>query len=189
MGFHLRKTKKIGLFNFNLSNSGIGTSFGIKGLRVGVDGKGRAYVGGGKGILRYREYFNSTSEIPTNENLYDSVVEYIPYMMKENSLTILGKLLFWISLVLFMPFIIGGFAKEPAIGFFFSSLCLCFAYSVYFCRQARARKVCKKALKFLKQNDIKTAIMLFEKAKQIYKNIDFNTKINDIVSLCKSKIQ
>ena len=62
MGFHLKKTFKSGLFNFNLSNSGIGTSFGVKGLRVGVDGKGRTYIGGGKGMLRYRKYYNLNSK-------------------------------------------------------------------------------------------------------------------------------
>jgi len=61
MGFHLRKTFKTGLFNFNLSNSGIGTSFGVKGFRFGVDGKGRTYIGGGKGIFRYRQYLTSSS--------------------------------------------------------------------------------------------------------------------------------
>lgn len=59
MGFHLRKTKKIGMFNLNLSNSGIGTSFGVKGFRIGVDGKGRSYIAGGKGMFRFREYLDT----------------------------------------------------------------------------------------------------------------------------------
>lgn len=66
MGFHIRKTKKAGLFNFNLSNSGIGTSFGIKGLRTGVDSKGRTYIRGGKGFLRYNKYLGSTTKIEDN---------------------------------------------------------------------------------------------------------------------------
>lgn len=76
MGFHLRKSFKCGPLRFNLSNSGIGVSAGVKGLRVGIDGKGRSYVGGGVGMLRYREYLgkgktsNSTtcSTISNNDN-------------------------------------------------------------------------------------------------------------------------
>lgn len=56
MGFHLRKSFNLGGIRLNLSNSGIGFSTGIKGLRVGVDGKGQSYIGGGKGIVRYRKY-------------------------------------------------------------------------------------------------------------------------------------
>ena len=41
MGFHLRKSFNLGLFKLNFSNSGIGFSTGIKGLRFGIDGKGR----------------------------------------------------------------------------------------------------------------------------------------------------
>lgn len=59
MGFHLRKTLNAGGIRFNLSNSGIGFSVG-KGIHVGIDGKGRTYVGGGKGILRYRKYYTSS---------------------------------------------------------------------------------------------------------------------------------
>ncbi len=59
MGFYLKKSIKCGPLRFNLSNSGIGISTGVKGLRVGVDGKGRTYIGGGKGILRYRKQLSS----------------------------------------------------------------------------------------------------------------------------------
>ena len=80
MGFHLRKSIKCGPIRFNLSNSGVGFSTGVKGLRVGVDAKGRSYIGGGVGMLRYRKTSRSTSstsayvakdEIPTELiNLY-----------------------------------------------------------------------------------------------------------------------
>lgn len=59
MGFYLRKSFKVGGLRFNLSNSGVGVSTGIKGLRVGVDGKGRGYLSGGVGALRYRESLNT----------------------------------------------------------------------------------------------------------------------------------
>ena len=35
MGFQFRKTIKLGIFNINLSKSGIGVSAGVKGFRVG----------------------------------------------------------------------------------------------------------------------------------------------------------
>ena len=70
MGFHLRKSFKCGPIRFNLSNSGIGASVGVKGARVGIDGKGRTYVGGGVGMLRYREYSGSSNndEMNNSEN-------------------------------------------------------------------------------------------------------------------------
>lgn len=70
MGFHLRKSFKCGPLRFNLSNSGIGVSAGVKGLRVGIDGKGRSYVGGGVGMLRYREYLGKGKSeiIPQSKN-------------------------------------------------------------------------------------------------------------------------
>lgn len=40
MGFFLRKTKKFGLFNLNLSKNGLGFSFGIKGLRISAGSRG-----------------------------------------------------------------------------------------------------------------------------------------------------
>ena len=36
MGWYLRKSLKLGPLRFNLSKSGIGTSIGVKGLRVGT---------------------------------------------------------------------------------------------------------------------------------------------------------
>ncbi len=75
MGFYIRKTVKFGPLRFNLSNSGIGVSTGTKGLRVGVDGKGRTYVGGGKGILRYRKQLaNLKKDDNYNENGFWKII-------------------------------------------------------------------------------------------------------------------
>lgn len=68
MGFYLRKSFKVGGLRFNLSNSGVGISTGIKGLRVGIDGKGRSYVSGGMGAVRYREFLDT----PSSKNSYVS---------------------------------------------------------------------------------------------------------------------
>ncbi len=59
MGFYLKKSINLGPLKLNLSNSGIGISTGTKGLRTGVDSKGRMYVSGGKGVLRYKKYLST----------------------------------------------------------------------------------------------------------------------------------
>lgn len=59
MGFYIRKSVNVGPFRFNFSNSGIGVSAGIKGLRVGTSPRGN-YVSVGRGGLRYRATLPST---------------------------------------------------------------------------------------------------------------------------------
>jgi hypothetical protein len=54
MGWYLRKSLKLGPLRFNLSKSGIGTSIGVKGLRVGTGPKG-PYLHGGREGLYFRE--------------------------------------------------------------------------------------------------------------------------------------
>lgn len=54
MGWYLRKSLKLGPLRFNLSKSGIGTSVGVKGLRMGTGPKG-AYLHGGRYGLYFRE--------------------------------------------------------------------------------------------------------------------------------------
>lgn len=53
MGFYLRKSVSVGPLRFNLSNSGIGVSAGIRGLRFGAGPRGN-YVHIGRGGLYYR---------------------------------------------------------------------------------------------------------------------------------------
>ncbi|HUG00635.1 MAG TPA: DUF4236 domain-containing protein [Longimicrobiales bacterium] len=48
MGLYLRKSFRMGPVRFNLSKSGIGTSFGVRGARVGVNPQGRSYVHAGR---------------------------------------------------------------------------------------------------------------------------------------------
>jgi hypothetical protein len=49
----------------NLSKSGLGVSAGVKGLRVGMDAKGRRYLAGGRGGLYFREYAKTS---PTTQD-------------------------------------------------------------------------------------------------------------------------
>ena len=53
MPFYLRKSISAGPFRFNLSNSGVGLSVGVKGLRIGTGPRGH-YVQAGRGGLYYR---------------------------------------------------------------------------------------------------------------------------------------
>lgn len=58
MPWYLRKSLTRGPVRLNLSKSGLGASFGVKGLRIGVGPKG-TYLQGGRGGLYYRQYLNS----------------------------------------------------------------------------------------------------------------------------------
>ena len=53
MGFYIRKSISVGPFRFNLSNSGVGLSAGVKGFRIGSGPRGN-YVHIGRGGLYYR---------------------------------------------------------------------------------------------------------------------------------------
>lgn len=56
VGFYIRKSFKAGPFRLNLSKSGLGVSAGVKGARVGIDAKGRAYTHAGRYGLYHRQY-------------------------------------------------------------------------------------------------------------------------------------
>jgi len=67
VGWYLRKSLKLGPLRFNLSKSGIGTSIGVKGLRVGTGPRG-SYLHGGRGGLYFRETLGQDSEeVPTEQ--------------------------------------------------------------------------------------------------------------------------
>jgi hypothetical protein len=54
MGFYIRKGFSFGPLRLNLSRSGLGASFGVKGARIGVGPRG-SYVQMGRGGLYYRQ--------------------------------------------------------------------------------------------------------------------------------------
>lgn len=58
MPWYLRKSFSRGPIRLNLSKSGLGASFGVRGLRIGVGPRG-TYLAGGRGGLYYRQYLNS----------------------------------------------------------------------------------------------------------------------------------
>lgn len=64
MGWNFRRSICLGPFRFNLSKSGVGTSVGIPGVRVGRDAKGRTYQQTsvpGTGIYR-RDYSGTSTQ-------------------------------------------------------------------------------------------------------------------------------
>lgn len=58
MPWYFRKSFGRGPFRLNLSKSGLGASFGVKGLRIGVGPRG-TYLSAGRGGLYYRQYLGT----------------------------------------------------------------------------------------------------------------------------------
>lgn len=64
MGFFLRKSINLGKYlKLNLSKSGFGLSFGIKGLRIGKTPTGKSYIHAGRGGFYYRKQFSDKKKI------------------------------------------------------------------------------------------------------------------------------
>lgn len=64
MAFYIRKGFNFGPLRLNLSRSGLGTSFGVKGLRIGLGPRG-AYLHAGRGGLYYRKSLGSLGGGPS----------------------------------------------------------------------------------------------------------------------------
>ncbi len=63
MGFYIRKGFNFGPLRLNLSRSGLGGSFGVKGARVGTGPRG-SYIHMGRGGLYYRQTLTPASRSP-----------------------------------------------------------------------------------------------------------------------------
>jgi hypothetical protein len=61
MAWRLFKSISLGLAKINLSRSGVGVSFGMKGLRFGISGSKRPYVSYRLGPLSYFKYLSGRS--------------------------------------------------------------------------------------------------------------------------------
>lgn len=62
MAWYLRKSVNVGPIRFNISKSGIGTSVGVKGFRVGIKPNGRSYVHAGRHGIYYHEEFSPNNQ-------------------------------------------------------------------------------------------------------------------------------
>lgn len=100
MGFYFRKSFKCGPIRFNLSQAGIGTSIGIKGLRYGVNAKGKSYVHAGRYGMYYRKQFSNTS---SNEAIYDKSQNIKP--LNKSQKAVINCLTYCIILGIFISFL------------------------------------------------------------------------------------
>lgn len=66
MGFYIRKGISFGPFRLNLSRSGLGASFGVKGARIGIGPRG-SYIHMGRAGLYYRQSLRSSQAPSHNE--------------------------------------------------------------------------------------------------------------------------
>lgn len=187
MGLFFRKSKDFGFGKLNFSNSGIGFSTGIKGLRFGIDSKGRQYISGGKGPFRFREYIKDDNT-QTNENdLSGYVLNNLPYMLKNNSILFLAKFLFWV--IWFPLFFIGGvfclFNKQISEGLICLGIFYIGLHYLYFSKIAKARRYCLHSIKLLKENNVETAIKALKMAKETYKNAHYQECLENIIKNMK----
>ena len=68
MGFSYRKRINMGPLRINVSKSGVGVSAGPKGIRMGIDSKGRSYVRGGAKGLYYNSYGSNKNAKANNDS-------------------------------------------------------------------------------------------------------------------------
>ena len=79
MGFYIRKSIRLGPVRFNLSKSGVGTSIGVKGFRVGSGPRGN-YIHAGRGGFYYRASLpnNTPSKAPASPAVINEPTPIIP---------------------------------------------------------------------------------------------------------------
>ena len=157
MGFYIRKGIRVGPLRFNLSNSGVGISTGIKGFRISSGPRGN-YVNIGRGGLYYRaaipspklpstpqavQPIYSDPEIPegTHEPLIKLQIENISQIVDSSSKELLDemnqkrkKIRFWpIVGVAFTVGLIYGFSQNwhPYILTALSAFGCAIIYAVY----------------------------------------------------------
>ncbi len=75
MGWYLRKSLKVGPIRFNLSKSGIGTSVGVKGLRIGSGPRGR-YIHAGREGLYFRQSLSNPETIAAPDRAATEAAEH-----------------------------------------------------------------------------------------------------------------
>ncbi len=199
MGLFFRKSKDFGFGKLNFSNSGIGLSTGIKGLRFGIDSKGRQYISGGKGVFRFREYIKSDNkkEINMIENNYKPTVfnsftaKGLGHLLLFAN-TIIGSFVSLFVIMLFMVMSTAIIEKHIwwAIFLFITGL-----YSGYFVWQfiylPKFVRVAKKAFVKYKNGNFSEAKSLLEQSKEQETNsnyymgkYEFTNWVNDILYEC-----
>lgn len=75
MGFYIKKSIRVGPMRFNLSNSGVGVSIGIKGLRIGTGPRGN-YIYMGAGGISYRASLSPNAPPARRKNIPQARDDY-----------------------------------------------------------------------------------------------------------------
>lgn len=195
MGFFIRKSYGKGPFKINLSKSGLGFSTGIKGLRFGIDSKGRTYISGGKGMFRFREYLdkNTTNQKtfePDADNLYKRTGLGFIFLVIQSVLDVIQSAIF--------IGIFSGIAQSYNNSYvILTTLILCTVFAVKIHKiifTPRFIKMVNYSTRFLKHKDYTKALEILNKSKQIattskiyIPTTDFLTIINNLIKICSSK--
>lgn len=193
MGFHLRKSFKVGAFRFNLSNSGLGFSVGPKGLRLGIDGKGRSYIAGGKGVLRYRQLISSGKDNKTTQKINEIELnddlkikkEYLPEELQGSP----GwSFLIFISYLINSFMLLGLIVEPPKSDVFFGILIwmLFIASPLLKRNKVKRAKLVKKAIENYDKQEYETALNQFILLKSMVKNEKWLVReyISDCIYKC-----
>jgi hypothetical protein len=98
--FYIRKSASIGPLRLNASKSGIGTSWGIKGFRVGTRPNGSRYIHAGRYGIYYREELGKAEKPDHDEGHSLWSFSITPAVKKAISiLAILGVLLIFGAII------------------------------------------------------------------------------------------
>ena len=120
MSWYIRKSSNIGPLRFNFSKSGIGTSFGFTGFRIGIKPNGQSYLHAGRHGLYYRQNLTTNrtqpSDISTDNTVcYNTIktTDYYGYCncqitksyksFRFDYLTIAISIIVLLSIILFIP--------------------------------------------------------------------------------------
>jgi len=109
MPFYIRKSFSAGPIRLNLSKSGVGTSIGVKGARIGIGGPRGKYIHAGRHGLYYRKQLSaSKSYSDSGSGMGTGCMKFIGFII----ITIVAIFLIrWLVSNYLVPiFIIGGFA-------------------------------------------------------------------------------
>lgn len=185
MGFHLRKSIKCGPFRLNLSNSGVGISTGIKGLRVGVDGKGRGYIGGGIGMLRYRKSLGTYHSEEQNYNLNQELS--LPEYLQFSTADAFWRLLFLLFLYGFIEDISRLFRTEIDMAIGLTIFAVCSFYILFLSKKARAKFMLIKAMSAYKNSEYEDALRIFTNVQNLYPKFSYD--LNELVLQCYFSLQ
>lgn len=100
MGFYIRKSVRFGPIRFNLSKSGVGVSFGVKGARLSTGPRG-TYVNMGSHGIYYRQKINGAIDSQSNSfnkteenfnNTFQSFETNIDNLVESSSKDLLNKI-------------------------------------------------------------------------------------------------